>query len=55
MVKQVRLVQMLRLAILTVALGLCGCNTLAGFGKDVQAAGRAVTNSAAHRQDEPTD
>src|SRR5262249_5570081 len=46
MMKQVRLVEMLRLAILAVALGLCDRNTLAGFGRDVQAAGRAVTNSA---------
>jgi len=53
MMKHTRVAETLRPAILAVALGLCGCNTLAGFGKDIQAAGHAMTNSAERRTPPP--
>ncbi len=34
------------LAAVASALWVAGCNTVAGVGKDVQAAGKAVTNTA---------
>ena len=34
------------LAAAAAALLVAGCNTVAGVGKDVQAAGKAVTNTA---------
>jgi predicted small secreted protein len=34
------------LTMLTVALLLAGCNTVAGFGKDVEQAGGAIERSA---------
>ena len=35
------------LAALAVSLGVAGCNTVQGAGKDVQAAGAAVSDTAA--------
>ena len=37
---------LLLLSALTFGLALAGCNTTAGVGKDLQAAGSAVTDSA---------
>jgi len=34
------------LMLASVAVTLAACNTTAGFGKDMQAAGQAITNSA---------
>jgi predicted small secreted protein len=36
-------------------LGLTGCNTIAGMGRDVQAAGSAVTSTAEETKDEMTE
>jgi predicted small secreted protein len=38
--------KMIVLAAAVSALLVAGCNTVAGVGKDVQAAGKAVTNTA---------
>lgn len=42
----------LRLAMCMIAgLGLAGCNTMAGVGRDLQAAGRGVSRAAEDTQD----
>lgn len=38
--------KIMALAAIAIALGTTACNTVAGIGRDVQAAGRAVTNSS---------
>ena len=38
--------RLLTLALISAALVTSGCNTVAGVGKDVQAAGKAVTSAA---------
>ena len=38
--------KILLLAVIGVGLGLAGCNTVAGAGRDVSSAGKAVTNTA---------
>jgi predicted small secreted protein len=34
------------------AASLCGCNTVAGFGRDTEAAGHALTNAAGQTQED---
>ncbi|WP_102225888.1 entericidin A/B family lipoprotein [Acidimangrovimonas sediminis] len=42
---------MIRIAlVLAVAVGLAGCDTVAGAGKDIQKGGQAVTSSAKQTQ-----
>jgi predicted small secreted protein len=38
--------KLILLAALTASLGVTACNTVAGAGRDVEAAGEAVTNTA---------
>jgi predicted small secreted protein len=47
-----------RLLVMVIAiggLGLAGCNTISGIGRDVQAAGSAVTSTAEETKDEMTE
>ena len=38
--------KIIALTLVAAALAVSGCNTIAGVGRDVRAAGQAVTNSA---------
>ncbi|WP_292054060.1 MULTISPECIES: entericidin A/B family lipoprotein [unclassified Brevundimonas] len=38
--------KIIALSAIAIALATAACNTVAGIGRDVQAAGRAVTNSS---------
>lgn len=46
---------LLRLAVLPVLLALAGCNTIGGFGEDMQAGGRAVEGTAQDVEDDMND
>lgn len=42
------------LALIALAMGVAGCNTVKGAGKDVSSTGRAVTDVAADTQEKIT-
>ena len=42
------------LALVAISLGVAGCNTVKGAGKDVSSTGRAVTDVAADTQEKIT-
>lgn len=47
---------MIRIVLLfTVALGLAGCDTVAGAGKDIQKGGQALTSTAKQTQQQMDD
>ena len=42
-----------RLALAALVLGVAGCNTIAGLGKDVKAGGQAIENAAEASKPKP--
>ncbi|MGM0584916.1 MAG: entericidin A/B family lipoprotein [Pseudomonadota bacterium] len=46
---------LLKLAAVAILLAVAGCNTISGFGEDVQSGGRAVEDTADDVQDDMND